>query len=111
VTLGITVTGIIRDHVDVAATPRSIEDPAVVRGEVVDASGQVTLESMVEWMWDHGVPVIPLHGKGRSCAAVLAVGSGPTVTVKETQDHFAYWMFDIAHELGHVALGPYMPRA
>src|SRR5207245_388630 len=37
--------------------------------------------------------------------AVLAVGSEPTVIVKEIRDHVAYWMFDIAHELGHVALG------
>ncbi len=104
-TLGMTVAHIIHDHINIAATPRSIEDPAVVRREMVDASGQVTLESMVEWMWDHGIPVIPLHGKGGFCAAVLAVGSEPTVIVKEIRDHVAYWMFDIAHELGHVALG------
>lgn len=104
-TLGTTVAQIIRRHIDVDAAPRSLTDAAVVRNQMVDAAGQLTLESMVEWMWDHGIPVIPLHGKGGFCAAVLAVDGGPTVIVKETRDHVAYWMFDIAHELGHIALG------
>lgn len=104
-TLGTTVAQIIRRHANVVVKPETIEHPAFVRSQMVDTSGQVTLESMVEWMWDHGIPVIPLHGRGGFCAAVLAVGSEPTVIVKETRDHVAYWMFDIAHELGHIALG------
>ncbi len=104
-TLGTTVAQIIRRHTDIVAAPRSIGSPSVVRSEMVDASGEVTLVSMVEWMWDHGIPVIPLHGKGGFCAAVLAVGSGPIVIIKETRDHVAYWMFNLAHELGHIALG------
>lgn len=104
-TLGTTIAEVVRRHIDVVATPGPIEDPAVVRTQMVDASGQLTLESMVEWMWDRGIPVIPLHGKGGFCAAVFTVGGGSTVIVKETRDHLAYWMFDIAHELGHIALG------
>ncbi len=103
-TLGTTVAQIIRRHTNLVAAPGPIGDPAAVRSQMVDASGQVTLASMVDWMWDHGIPVIPLHGKGGFCAAVVAVG-GPTLIVKETRDHVAYWLFDLAHELGHIALG------
>jgi len=104
-TLGTTVAQIVRRHTDLVAAPGSIGDASGVRSEMVDSSGQLNLESMVDWMWDHGIPVIPLHGKGGFCAAVLVVGGGPAVIVKETRDHVAYWMFDLAHELGHLALG------
>jgi hypothetical protein len=72
---------------------------------MIDPSGKLTLASMVEWVWDHGVSVIPLHGKGGFYAAVLTVGGNPAVVLKETRDHTAYWLFDLAHELGHIALG------
>jgi len=104
-TLGMNVAQIIRRHTSVVAASAPIPDPSVVRSEMIDGSGQVTLVSIVDWMWDHGIPVIPLHGKGGFCAAVLDVGDGPTVIIKETRDHVAYWMFDLAHELGHIALG------
>lgn len=104
-TLSTSVAQIVRRHTTHVAPPGPIPDAAAARAQMVEPSGQVTLASMVEWMWDHGLPVIPLHGKGGFCAAVLAVGGDPAVIVKETRDHTSYWMFDLAHELGHIALG------
>jgi Zn-dependent peptidase ImmA (M78 family) len=71
---------------------------------MLDPSGQVTLASLVEWMWNRGIPVIPLHGKGGFCAAVLSADGRHAVIIKETRDHLASWLFDLAHELGHIAL-------
>lgn len=102
--LAAAVAQIVRHHVD-APEPRPLPDAATVRTEMLDSSGQVTLASLVEWVWNRGIPVIPLHGKGGFCAAVLSADGNHTVIIKETRQHLAYWLFDLAHELGHIALG------
>lgn len=102
--LAAAVAQIVRRHVDAPAS-EPIPDAATARAQMLDLSGQVTLASLVEWMWNRGIPVIPLHGKGGFCAAVLSVDGRHAVIVKETRDHLAYWLFDLAHEFGHIALG------
>lgn len=102
--LAATVSQVVRDHLDLPKA-RPVPDAATVRAEIVDAAGQVTLASLLEWMWDSGIPVIPLHGKGGFCAAVLSLDGSHAVIIKETREHIAYWLFDLAHELGHLAQG------
>jgi transcriptional regulator with XRE-family HTH domain len=102
--LAATVAQIVRGHLDLPEA-RPVPDAATVRTEIADSSGQVTLASLLEWMWDHGIPVIPLHGKAGFCAAVLSLDGAHAVIIKETREHLAYWLFDLAHELGHLASG------
>jgi transcriptional regulator with XRE-family HTH domain len=83
----------------------TVGDAVDVRSELLNHVGEVTLASLVEWSWTRGVPVIPLHGKGGFCAAVLSVDGTPSVVIKETRQQVAYWLFDLAHELGHIAHG------
>ena len=56
-------------------------------------------------MWDRGVAVIPLHGQGGFCSAAWTVGESPAAVLKETRDLAVHWLFDLAHELGHIAHG------
>lgn len=102
--LAATVAQIVRDHLDIPEA-RPVPDAATVRAEITDASGQVTLASLLDWMWNHGIPVIPLHGKAGFCAAVLSLDGNHAVIIKETREQLAYWLFDLAHELGHLANG------
>jgi transcriptional regulator with XRE-family HTH domain/Zn-dependent peptidase ImmA (M78 family) len=102
--LAATSAQIVQHHVDLA-TPTPVPDAAETRATALDASGQVTLASLVEWTWKRGIPVIPLHGKRGFCAAVLSTDETHAVVLKESRDHLAYWLFDLAHELGHIALG------
>jgi|GEM_PF-1539600 len=95
---------IVRRHVNLPK-PEPVPDVATARSQMLDPSGQVTLASLVEWTWHRGIPVIPLHGKGGFCAAVLSIDGTHAVIIKETREHLAYWLFDLAHELGHIALG------
>lgn len=104
-TLSGVVADVVLNHTQLAATPPQLPAAAELRAQLVDDDGRVTLHSMIEWLWDHGIPVIPLHGKGGFCAAVLAANEAPVVIIKEVRDHMAYWMFDVAHEVGHIALG------
>jgi transcriptional regulator with XRE-family HTH domain len=104
-TLSGVVADVVRIHTQLVAAPSRLPAAAELRARLLDEDGRVTLLSMIEWMWDHGIPVIPLYGKGGFCAAVLATDEGPVVIIKEIRDHMAYWMFDVAHEIGHIALG------
>jgi transcriptional regulator with XRE-family HTH domain/Zn-dependent peptidase ImmA (M78 family) len=75
-----------------------------IREQLISESG-ITLESLSQWMWRKGIPVVPLQGKGAFCAAVWKVDGKPVVTIKETRAPAVFWLFDLAHELGHIALG------
>lgn len=79
------------------------QDPAEIRREVLAASGDVTLATLLEWTWKKGIPVVPLAGKGVFAAAVFTLESGPAIVIKDARDLSAFWLFDLAHELGHVA--------
>jgi transcriptional regulator with XRE-family HTH domain len=70
-----------------------------------DSEGPVTLEMLLAWVWAHGIIVIPLMGPGGFSAAVWSVEGRPVVVVKESRALVAFWLFDLAHELGHIARG------
>jgi transcriptional regulator with XRE-family HTH domain len=81
-------------------------DPAELRRELLGAGqGPVTLEMLLAWAWAHGIIVIPLMGTGGFQAAVWSVEKRPVIVVKESRALVAFWLFDIAHELGHIACG------
>jgi transcriptional regulator with XRE-family HTH domain/Zn-dependent peptidase ImmA (M78 family) len=76
-----------------------IRETLLKRGEAV------TLESLLRWSWDSGIAVIPLHGRGAFSAAAWTVDHAPLVVIKETREFAVYWLFDLAHEIGHIVLG------
>src|ERR1035437_156168 len=80
-------------------------DPAIIRRDALDAGGMVTLHSLLQWAGAAGVPVIPVHGRGGFSAAAWIVDDVPVVVLKETREFMAFWLFDLAHELGHIARG------
>jgi transcriptional regulator with XRE-family HTH domain/Zn-dependent peptidase ImmA (M78 family) len=81
-------------------------DPAQLRQQVLATSGQeVTLDRLLNWTWNAGVIVLPLAGSGDFAAAVWLVDEQPVIVLKESRSFGAYWLFDLAHELAHLALG------
>jgi transcriptional regulator with XRE-family HTH domain/Zn-dependent peptidase ImmA (M78 family) len=80
-------------------------EPTVVRAEIQAHNGDVTLSSLLEWTWNRGVPVLPMSGRGVFSAAVWALDAGPVIVLKEARDLAVFWLFDLAHELGHLAHG------
>lgn len=81
------------------------EDPQELRRQLLERSGEVTLESLLAWAWSTGILVVPLVGSGGFSAAAWSVGGRPVVVLKESRDLVAYWLFDLAHELGHLGRG------
>lgn len=78
-------------------------DATEVRAEL--GGGEIRLISLLDWTWDRGVAVVPLRGRGGFCAAAWTVRHSPTIVLKRTRGSAAFWLFDLAHELGHVACG------
>jgi transcriptional regulator with XRE-family HTH domain/Zn-dependent peptidase ImmA (M78 family) len=82
---------------DLPADPRTIRD---------QLEGAVSLERLLQWAWDHGVLVVPTPGtKGAFEGAAWRAGGHQVAILSSAQAPVAFWLFDLAHELGHLALG------
>ncbi len=84
---------------------RVANDPKPIRDAMDAGSGSVTLEPLLRWCWENGIVVVPMAAKGGFSAAAWMIGDQPVVVIKEAPDYWAYWVFALAHELGHLGLG------
>jgi transcriptional regulator with XRE-family HTH domain len=79
-------------------------DPGEIREQVIAESGELSLASLTEWAWSRGVVVVPMSGPGFAAAAWY-IESRPAVVLKVAPNLIAYWLFALAHEIGHLVLG------
>lgn len=79
-------------------------DPADIRRDASDNTGHVTLATLLDWMWRAGIPVVPMYGTGVFSAAAWMIDAVPVVVLKDARELAVFWLFDLAHELGHIAL-------
>ena len=81
------------------------EDPSALREALVRDGKEITLDRLVRWCWRTGIVVTPMDARGGFSAGAWVVGDQPVVVLKEAPDFKAYWLFALAHELGHLAHG------
>lgn len=67
------------------------------------------LKELVGFAWDHGIPIVriqelPKEAK-RPDGLVVMVEGRPVIVLFSQRSEAAWLLFDIAHELGHIALG------
>jgi transcriptional regulator with XRE-family HTH domain len=105
VNLALVVADLVKAHSTLGDYLGIPKDPSIIRESVKSDEFGVTLGTLTEWVWNQGIPVVPLIGKGGFCAAVWTVENTPVVVLKEVRDSSVFWLFDLAHELGHIALG------
>lgn len=95
-----------------ARPPRPLStNPAVLRAQAADLSGSISLESLLHTAWDAGIVAVPMRGGGAFSAVAWLVDGRPAIVLKESRDLLVFWLFDLAHELGHHALGHVRERA
>ncbi len=87
------------------------DDPANLRAQIAEPPGNITLGGLLRTAWDAGIVVIPMSGSGAFSAVAWVVDGRPAVVLKESRDLLVFWLFDLAHELGHHALGHVRERA
>jgi transcriptional regulator with XRE-family HTH domain len=106
VLLGRTIADIVRNAAGDSLTLRGLpSDGRAVNVEARDDTGRVTLGSLAAWAWNRGVAVVPMAGRGDFSAAVWNGSARPVIVLKESRELAVYWLFDLAHELAHLALG------
>jgi Zn-dependent peptidase ImmA (M78 family)/DNA-binding XRE family transcriptional regulator len=76
-----------------------------VRGQIRESADDVTLDALLAWTWAKGIVVVPLSAGSDFVAAVWLVDDRPVIVLNDSRAIAAFWLFDLAHELGHLACG------
>jgi Zn-dependent peptidase ImmA (M78 family) len=85
-------------------------EATAIRQEIVERHGHVSLESLLDFCWDCGVPVVHVgtfpRPKGqRKMDGLSAIFDGRPVIVLCRRNKSPSWLiFILAHELGHICL-------
>ncbi len=90
-----------------AATPslrrRSIpNDPGAVRRQVQATHKELSFGSLLSYLWEKGIAVLPLSDPGVFHGACWEIEGRIVIVIKQGTRSQARWLFDLAHELGHV---------
>lgn len=87
--------------------PHAIPDQAdAVRRSVLSPDGALTFEHTLRYVWDLGVPVLPLRDPGAFHGACWRVAGRNVIVLKQKTPSAARWLFDLLHELWHAAQRP-----
>jgi Zn-dependent peptidase ImmA (M78 family) len=95
------------------ATPKPYEPLPETASQIRDAILQehqwVSLDNLLVYCWQHGIPVIPLKAKPHTSKKVdgqiVRVGERPVIVLACGYRYSARLLFIVAHELGHWVRG------
>jgi len=79
--------------------------PSAMRSELFGNSAP-SFRRALESTWRMGVPVLPISSGGGFHGACFRIHGRAAITLKQTMKSPARWLFDLAHELGHLAESP-----
>lgn len=76
------------------------------RNEVIIRYGELTFENTLNYVWDLGIPVLPLGDKGTFHGAFWRVNGRNVIVLKQKTKSSARWLFDLLHEVYHATQEP-----
>lgn len=79
-------------------------DPWAIREEILSEHREVSFLPLLQWVWSQGVPVLPLSESGQFHGACWRTNGSAVICLKQQTPLDSRWTYDLAHELGHVAL-------
>lgn len=81
-------------------------DAAALRKAVLDGKErEITLADLLRFAWENGILVVPMAAGPGFQAVAWYVAQRPVIVLRLTRSYSAQWLFTLAHELGHLALG------
>ncbi|HEX3426398.1 MAG TPA: XRE family transcriptional regulator [Acidimicrobiales bacterium] len=89
--------------IDTPPIPASAKD---FRTAVVRRSGAVTFETVLDFVWRLGIPVVPLADPGAFHAVLWRTGGRNVIVLKQQNRTLSRWVFDLLHEVGHAIEEP-----
>lgn len=81
-------------------------DAEEVRKLVLAQYGQITFESVLRYVWDLGIPVLPLDDPAAFHGATWRVNGRNVIVLKQKTQYVARWLHDLLHELRHAGESP-----
>jgi transcriptional regulator with XRE-family HTH domain/Zn-dependent peptidase ImmA (M78 family) len=82
------------------------DDPLCVKKEVASQESGLTLRNLLNFIWDLGIPVLPLNDPGAFHGACWRINGRNVIVVKQKSPYETRWIFDLAHELYHASQVP-----
>jgi Zn-dependent peptidase ImmA (M78 family) len=91
----------------VEATPRMKtktipSDAKKIREQIENRYGELNFSTLLNFVWDSGIVVLPLSDPGAFHGACWRIGDRIAIVVKQGTPYQGRWLFDLAHELAHV---------
>ena len=77
-------------------------DPCALHDRIAGASGRLSLNTALAYLWDLGIPVLPLSDEGGFHAAHWRTEGRDVIALKQRSTSHARWLIDLLHELYHV---------
>ncbi|PFK65052.1 hypothetical protein COJ21_24865 [Priestia megaterium] len=76
-------------------------DPVKFKKGVIGNYGEFNLETCTKYIWDLGIPVIPLKIKGGFHGACWRFNGQNVIILKQQSTSNSRWLFDLLHEYWH----------
>ena len=78
------------------------EDIDEFREMLIEKHGEISLEALLDTIWNLGICVVPLTDSGVFHGASWNIDGRHVIILKQKTDSHAKWIFDLLHELYHV---------
>jgi transcriptional regulator with XRE-family HTH domain len=83
--------------------------PKAVRAAIIGRYGNTNFDSVLRFIWDHGVPVLPLDDPGAFHGACWRANGRNVIALKRRSRLFARWVQPALHEFCHAGEEPDRP--
>lgn len=80
------------------------------RDAIRDTYGEIRYETALHFVWDLGIPVLPLSDPGAFHGALWRVEGRNVIVLKQRTDSPSRWLINLLHELRHAAQSPNLPE-
>lgn len=103
-----TAAGIVASNFKTSFDASAVLDPIVIRRKILSHEPWVSLGGLVQFCHSIGIPVVYLKSfpqAAKKMAGLALINQGRPVIVLTQPQKYGYMMFDLAHELGHIARG------
>lgn len=81
-------------------------DPADCRRAIRDAFGEIRYETALRFVWDLGIPVLPLNDPGAFHGALWRIQGRNVIVLKQRTNSPSRWLVNLLHELRHAGQDP-----
>lgn len=73
---------------------------------IVNRYGELTYQTVLNYVWDLGIPVVPLNDPGSFHGALWRMGGRNVIVIKQRTSSASRWLISLLHELRHAIQDP-----